>query len=210
MMKNMKTLVLATVVAVAITACGSDDGADGSSDDAAEALIEQIVEQAGDGDVDIDTDDGQITLTDEDGSVEISTDDDEMTMTVDGDEGGFSATLGGDLPADFPFPLPDKFEVGSSMEIQDEAGISYSAVINVAPEEYDAVKAMYESWLESEGFTVDAFEVENADGTKGVFISGERDDVDAFVSISVEEVANDDAGNLIYETAISLTWSPLG
>ena len=131
-------------------------------------------------------------------------------MTVEGDEGGFSASLGGDLPADFPFPLPDEFEVGSSMEIEDDAGTSYSAVINVAAEEYDAVKAMYEAWLESEGFTVEAFEVENADDTKGVFISGERDDVDAFVSISLEEVANDDAGNLIYETAISLTWGPRG
>lgn len=210
MMKNMKTLVWLAAVVLAVTACGSDDGAAGSSDDAAEALVEQILEQAGDGDINIDTDDGGITLTDEDGSVEISTDDDEMTMTVDGDEGGFSATLGGDLPADFPFPLPDNFEVGSSMQIDDEPGTTYSAVINVAPEEYDSVKAMYESWLESEGFTLDAFEMEGDDGTKGVFIDGERDDVDAFISISLEEVANDDAGNLIYETAISLTWAPLG
>lgn len=206
-MNKMKTLVWLAAAVLAITACGSDDG---SSDDAAEALAEQIIEQAGGGDVDIDTDDGEITLTDEDGSVEISTDDDEMTMTVEGDEGDFAASLGGDLPAEFPFPLPDEFGVGSSMQIEDEAGTSYSAVINVAAEEYEAVKALYESWLESEGFTVDAFEVENADDTKGVFISGERDDVDAFVSISLEEVANDDAGNLFYETAISLTWGPRG
>lgn len=209
MMKNMKTLVLAVAVVVAVTACGSDDGSDGSSDDAAEALIEQIIEQAGDGDVDIDTDDGQITLTDEDGSFEISTDDDELSMTVDGDEGGFSATLGGDLPADFPFPLPDEFEVGSSMEIEDEAGTSYSAAIHVSAEEYDAVKAMYESWLESEGFTLDAFEMESDDGTKAVFITGDRDDVETFVTISLEEVANDDAGNLFYKTTISLTWAPV-
>ncbi len=209
-MKKMKKLVVLVAVVLAMTACGSDDGADDISNDAAGALVEQMVEQAGGGDVSIDTNDGDITLTGEDGSVEISTDDDEMSMTVNGDEGGFAATLGGDLPAGFPFPLPDKFTVGSSMEIDDEAGTSYSAVINVAAEEYGSMKAMYQSWLEGEGFTVDAFEVENADDTKGVFISGERDDVEAFVSISVEEVANDDAGNLTYETAISLTWSPVG
>ena len=208
-MKKTKTLVLLMSVVFVVAACGSDDG--GNADDAAEALAEQLIEQAGGGDdVNIDTDEGQITLTDEDGSVEISTDDDEMTMTVEGDDGGLSATLGGELPADFPFPLPDEFEVGSSMQFEDEAGTSYSAVINVAPEEYDSVKAMYQAWLEGEGFTVDAFEVENADDTKGVFIGGERDDADAFISISIEEVANDDAGNLIYETAISLTWAPLG
>ena len=53
------------------------------------------------------------------------------------------------------------------MQLDDDAGTMYSAVINVAAEEYDTVKAMYESWLESEGFTVDAFEVENADDTDG-------------------------------------------
>jgi len=206
MMKNVKTLVLAAAMVVAITACGSNAG----SDDAIDEQLEQIIEQAGGGDVDVDTEDGEITLTDEDGSVEISTDDDEMTMKVEGDEGGFAATLGGDLPDDFPFPLPDEYEVGSSMQIDDEAGTFYSAVIKVAPEEYDTVKAMYESWLEGEGFTVDAFEVENADGTNGVFINGVRDNIDVMVSISVEEVANDDAGNLIYETTISLTWGPRG
>lgn len=202
----MKKFVWLIAVVLAVTACGSDDG----SDDAAEALAEQIIEQAGGGDVAIDTDNSEITLTDEDGAVEISSDDDELTMTVEGDDGGFSTSLGGDLPADFPFPLPDEFEVGSSMQIEDEAGTAYFAVINVAPEEYDSVTAMYESWLEGEGFMVEAFEVENADDTRGVFINGERDGIDAFVSISLEEVANDDAGNLIYETVISLTWGPRG
>lgn len=187
MLKKTRTLAVMAAVILTMTACGSG----GDSDDAADALAEEIVERAGGGDV------------------EINTDDDEFTMEVENDEGGFAATLGGDLPADFPFPLPDEFEVRSSMQIDDEAGTSYNAVISVDAEEYDSVKAMYESWLEGEGFAVDAFEVENADGTKGVFISGERDDVDAFVSISVEEVANDDAGNLFYETAISLTWTPI-
>lgn len=209
-MKKMQKLVVLMAVVLAATACGSDGGADSPSDDAAGAIAEQIVEQASGGDIAVDTNDGEITLSNEDGSVAINTDNDEMNMTVDGADGGFSATLGGDLPADFPFPLPDEFEVRSSMEVAEEAGTSYSAVISVAPEEYDTVKAMYQSWLEDEGFTLDAFDVENADGTKGVFISGERDDVDAFVNISVEEVANDDAGNLIYETAISLTWGPRG
>jgi len=210
MMKKMKTLVLLIAVVLAMTACGSDDGADGGSDDAAAAVAEQMVEQAGGGDVNINTDDGEMTLSNEDGSVEISTDNDEMAMTVGGEQGGFAATLGGDLPADFPFPLPDEFEVGSTMQFDDEAGTSYSAVINVGAEEYDSVTAMYESWLEGEGFAVDAFEVENPDGTKGVFMNGGRDDVDALVSISLEEVANDDAGNLTYETTISLTWAPAG
>lgn len=210
MSKANTTIVVLSAAILTFTACGSTGGSDDAAEAVAEQVVDEILEEAADGEIAVNTDDGDITLTDEDGSVVMETDDDEMTMTVENDEGGFEATLGGELPDGFPFPLPSEFEVRSSMEIDDADGTSFSAVIVVAAEEYDSVKAMYQTWLEGEGFEVDAFEVDNADGTSGVFLNGIRSDVDAFISISVEEVANDDAGNLTYETAISLTWTPNG
>ncbi|RLE16897.1 MAG: hypothetical protein DRJ28_00550 [Actinobacteria bacterium] len=181
-MKKLALMITATLI---VASCGG-------SDDAADALVEQIIEQ-----------------TDVEG-IDLSTGDDgELTLTIEDDEGTAQASFGGDLPADFPFPLPDVYEVGTSMQFDEESGTSYTAVIEVAGDAYDSMKEKYESWLEDEGFTVDTLEMQSNEGN-AAFITGEREDVQASVSMSVEEVANDDAGNLTYATFVTLAWMPIG
>lgn len=199
----MKRVASITAIILALTACGG-----GSND--ADAIAEQIIEQAGAEGVDISTDDdGNINLTIEDEGIDISTDDEGMNLTIEGEDGTGQASLGGDLPADFPLPLPDNYEVGTSMQLEDEAGTSYTTVIQISGEEFDSTQAMYESWLEDEGFTVDTLEMQSSD-TRGAVITGERDDVSAYLNMTLEVIANDDAGNLTYASVITMAWTPNG
>lgn len=183
----MKTKRLALIIAAThiVAACGG-------TDDSADALISRIVEQAGGEGADMST-----------------SDDGEFTLTIEDEGGTAQATLGGDLPSDFPFPLPDEYEVGTSVQFEDEGGTSYTAVIQVSGDAFDATKEMYESWLEDEGFTVDTMEIQGTEG-KGAVITGDRDDAHAYIEMSYRDVANDDGGNLIYATFITLTWTPRG
>ncbi len=206
MLRKVVAFVLMGGLILAGAACSPGDVAEDAAADLAEAVVEQAV--GGDGDVEVDVDDEEVVVTDEDGTVTMSADDDELSMTFEGEDGNVTASLGDDLPADFPLPLPDRYEVRSSMQLDDEAGSSYSVVVAADADQYEPIKAMYEAWLDDEGFTVEVFEMENSDGTKGAFVSGMRDDVEAFISISQEEVSNDAAGNLVYETVASLTWGP--
>lgn len=187
----MRKIVIAVTLVLVAAACG------GSEDDLGgieEEIIEQILDEASNQDVEVDFD------SDDDGG---------LTVTIDDDEGDGQVTLGGGLPDDFPFPLPDEYEVGSSMEFEQDGGKTYSAVIHTGPEEFDDLAAMYESWLEDEGFEVNKTDLQG-DGTKVVFLNAERDDARADISLSLDEVANDDEGNLIYATNISMTWTPQG
>lgn len=186
----MKEAALAVVLVVVVAACGGSDDELGGIE---EQIVENIIEQASEEGVDLD----------------IDSDDDSMTVTFDDEDGEGAVTFGGGLPDDFPFPLPDEYEVGTSMEFEQDAGTQYSAVVHTAPEDFDDLAVMYESWMEDEGFEVDKNTIEG-DGTKVIFLNGVRDDVGVAISMSLNEVANDDDGNLIYETAISLSWTPTG
>jgi hypothetical protein len=133
--------------------------------------------------------------------------DDSITMGLEGDDGSGEVSLGGELPDDFPFPVPDTYEVGSSSEFTDATGTMFIAVLHAPEEDFDAVKTLYEDFLNEEGFEVAKTDMSSDEG-KFVFLVGERSDVQASISMSTEEVANDAAGNLIYETNVSLTWTP--
>ena len=183
----MKTFLIATMLLLVVACGGSDDELTGIEQD----VVEQIVEQASDQDVDVSID------SEEDGG---------FTMNIDDEDGTGQVSLGGGLPDDFPFPLPAAYEVGTSMELEQDGGKFYSAVIHTGPEEFDDLAAMYEGWLEDEGFEISKSEIQG-DGTSVIFLRGQRDDVGADISMSLDDVANDDAGNLIYQTNISLTWS---
>jgi len=136
-------------------------------------------------------------------------DDDGTTLTFgDGEESG-EVAFGGDLPDDFPFPVPVNFQVGSSFKFDDANGTSFSAVLNTPEADFDAVLTLYETFLNAEGFDVEKTDVSSGD-TKFVFLSGERSDARADFTMSTAEVANDAAGNLTFETLVSMTWTPIG
>ena len=80
-------------------------------------------------------------------------------------------------------------------------------MIHTGPDEFDALASMYESWLNDQGFEVSKTELVS-DDKKVIFLMGQREDAAADISLALDDVANDDAGNLIYETNISMTWAP--
>ncbi|VAV97550.1 hypothetical protein MNBD_ACTINO01-1759 [hydrothermal vent metagenome] len=176
----MKKLALIVTLSLVVAACGG-------TDDAANSIAEKIVEQASGNSVDISTDDGG------------------LTMSVEGEDGTETVSFNEDLPEGFPFPVPDTYELGGAFTYESDAGTSYSVVIQVSADEFDALKEMYQSWMDSEGFTVDTTEM-GSGNEKFALISGERDDVSAGVSMSLEAVSNDDAGNVTYATMITLSW----
>ena len=167
-------------MSLVIAACGG-------ADNAANSIAEKVVEQASGNNVDISSDDGG------------------LTMSVEGEDGTQTASFNEALPDGFPFPVPDTYEVGGAFSYDSDAGTSYAVVINVSADEFDAMSEMYQSWMENEGFTVDVTKMGD-DMSKLVLLEGERDDVSAGASMSLEAVSNDDAGNVTYATVITLSW----
>jgi len=136
-------------------------------------------------------------------------DDGGVSVTFDaGDESG-EVAFGGELPDDFPFPVPDDYEVGSSFQFDDASGTTFNTVLNAPEANFDAVATLYEDFLNAEGFAVEKSDF-SSDGARLVFMSGERSDAQVVITMSTEEVANDAAGNLTFETVVSLTWTPIG
>ena len=93
---------------------------------ASEQLTEQIIEQQeGVSDVDIDTDSGEVSIETDEGTI----------------------SIGGDIPADFPFPFPDGYTVGSSF-ISDQGG----NVVAIYPyERFDELRTYTDQWTQSQG-----------------------------------------------------------
>lgn len=131
------------------------------------------------------------------------------TMTLDNGEESVEVGLGGDLPADFPFALPDVYEVGTSAQLEDASGKMFTAVLHAPIEDFDMIVAFYEDFLSSKGFEMTK-NVMSSGTDQIVVLNGQRDDAVADIWMSTEEIANDDDGNLVDETNVSLTWSPQG
>ena len=186
----MRTIILALVLMLLTAACG---GADDELGGIEEQIVENIVEQAADEGVDLDIN------TDDDGS---------MTVTFDDEDGEGSATFGGDLPDDFPFVLPAVYEVFTSSHFETDGGTMYSAVIQAPPEDFDDLAAMYQEWLTDEGFEVTTTDMQN-DQINMLLIFGERDDVEANVSVSLSDEPNAD-GSVTSKTNVTMTWTPAG
>ncbi len=134
---------------------------------------------------------------------------DETTLTFDDGEISGEVAFGGELPDDFPFPVPANYEVGSSFQYDDASGTTFTAVLNTPEADFDTVANLYEDFLNAEGFDVEKSDF-STDGAKFVLITGERSNASVGINMSTEEVANDAAGNLTFETLVSLTWVPLG
>jgi len=186
----MRRTTLMIAMALLVAACGGPS----VSDEVAEKVAENLIEDATGGQVDIET-----------------SEEGEIRFTVEDDEGAAVQVGAGSLPDDFPFPLPDEYTVGMNVRKDGSAGTEFLAVIQVPGEDIDAMAEMYASWLDSQGFEmVDRYEVQVPDGAKLVFMAAQRpsDDVIANVDLSLEEIANDDAGNPVYATVISLSWMP--
>ncbi|MCP5025850.1 MAG: hypothetical protein GY929_06155 [Actinomycetia bacterium] len=146
-----RALALSAPVLLAATACGGGD-------DAVEGLIEEVIESGGEVDVDLDAEDGSITITgegedgdqtmtidiDEDGgTINVEGEDGDQTMTVDSDEDGTvtvetdegTAIMADEVPAGFPddvFPVPANTTDVYGMEVSSGDGQSFNLSFRVA------------------------------------------------------------------------------
>ena len=144
-----------------------------------------------------------------DDAVDEAVDDDGDDIIASDGESTLGGDLGGDLPEDFPFPRPDTYEVGSQFWFEDESGVTYTAVLHAPADDFDAIAELYQAYLDGEGFEVTTTEF-GTESDRMVWLGGERDDVRADVTMSIEEIGNDADGNLTLETNISLGWIPTG
>jgi hypothetical protein len=185
-----KLLVLVMVSAVVLAACGGDS--EGFEEQIADQILEDVANDEGFGDVEVDVGDEGVS------------------MTIVDDEGQGEIVLGGgDLPDGFPFPVPDDYEVMTSASFEDSSGTTYVVSMRAPEGDFDQIAALYESFLEAEGFEVDKTSMQGEGDQRFVFMSGQRADAYADVSISVEEVANE-GDTLFYDTLVSLSWTPVG
>ena len=107
-----RTAIIFIAAALVLTACQS----------ASEKLTEQILEEAvGGGDVDINTDTGEIKIVTDEGSISIG---------------------GGDLPDDLAVPLPDGYSVTSVFSSPDGSAVS----VSYAPDRWDELVSFFDDW----------------------------------------------------------------
>lgn len=131
-------LVLAAAAPLTLAACS----ADAVSDQAAE----RIAEASGGGEVDIDSSDGRIEISNEDGS--------------------YTAEAGGELPADWPadIPMPADYTIETVTTLGSDAGTTTSVILRTAglPDTvFASLEPDFESWTQESrtvsGVGADAF-----------------------------------------------------
>lgn len=113
----MKQLAVIAIMAVIVAGCSS------ASDELSEQIVESV---SGVDNLDIDEESGEVSFETEEGSFSFG---------------------GGEVPADFPFPFPDGYQVTSSL-ISDTA----SNVVVVYPKErFEELQAYVDEWTVSQG-----------------------------------------------------------
>jgi len=160
----MRRMIMAVAaLAVVAGACGA----------ATEEIAEQLAEQGGITDVEID--------------------DDQVSFNVETDEGEVSAVIGGgDVPADFPAPVPDGGNVTFSAS-QSGSDNSSMLALEYPEDQFDSLVSTYENWLADEGFEVQRTETTSED-VRSVLLFGTRSGTpsNAFINI-----AEDGSGNAL-------------
>jgi hypothetical protein len=128
-----KWLVVLTALSVmAVGACSPEN------------LAERIIEQGGGVD--------NVEIDENSGSVKIE---------VQDDEGDSSAVIGGgEIPSDFPVPVPDG---GTVMAVVTQGGDN-SISMTFPQSEFDSLKSFYDSYATSAGEVVNKFETSNPPG----------------------------------------------
>lgn len=116
-------------------------------------------------------------------NVEIDEDTGEVKIEVEGEDGGSLSVGGGDVPDDFPIPIPDGGEIRSVFETEDEANVQAS----YGSGDFDAIKTFYEDWSASAGDEVQGtFETSDPPSYSVTVIDGDRS-----YSIGVAQVGDE-------------------
>ncbi len=137
--------ILATVLALALAACGGV--AETVADKAAEQVAEQAAEAAT-GDLDVETDDEQVSISGTDAET--------------GQE--VKANLGGtDVPDGFPMPIVSGAEVVDVTSVAIGENTNYEIVLRIDPGELNDILDFYEGWMQDQGMEI----IRTEDGVLG-------------------------------------------
>lgn len=146
-----------------------------SSEDIAEKVAEEAVEQqleadGQNGDVDIDIDDGNVTIQGEDGEIQFDVDE-ENGLTVVSTPDGQTIVGSGELPDDFPadVPVPDGLTVLSGTMMDSPDGQVFIVNGSVGGD-FSSATESYAAALEAAGFEQQSM-TESTDGTFFAFVS---------------------------------------
>lgn len=149
---------LATAIAVLALMIGACSG---------ESVAERIIEsQEGVGDVEIDESDGQVRIE------------------VEDEEGDASAVIGGgEIPDDFPIPVPGGGEVQAVFEQGEESSVQ----LLFDSSDFDSLKQFYMDWSQDAGDEVsNTFETSNPPSFGVTVVKGE-----ASYTVSISQVGED-------------------
>jgi len=128
-MSKIRLFVVLVVLATAAAGCAR------AVEDALEGAVErQLEEESGSGNVNVDLneDDGSVSIETDEGSIEIG---------------------GAEIPNDFPLPLPEDYEVVSVVTQTGEAAGTL-VTLGFDPVDFDVVAAMYEDFFNDQGWEV--------------------------------------------------------
>lgn len=123
----------------------------------------------------------------------VDVEDDSVSFDVETDDGSASVDIGtGDLPDDFPIPIPSGGVVSFSMVAE---GTESGALVGLTyPEDrFDELVATWEAWLDAEGFEKAKTESGSGD-SRAVILAGNRDSGSP-TGVGISVIA-DGAGNV--------------
>lgn len=163
-----------------------------SGEDAAESILENALENESGEDVDIDFDDGNISIeTDEgtfkmnadgEGGFEIEGSGDDGEFSISGDDGQIefetedgsgTITTGGDVPDGFPeIPLPEGMTVVVSQQSDMPDGVAYVLALT-APGDFSAYVDELVAYFDASGYTQQSLTT-TPDGAFFAYVSDER------------------------------------
>jgi hypothetical protein len=163
-----KARLLIVLVVLALVAVGCAKAAENTIEGAIEKQLEE--ENGGNANVDINEDDGSVSIETDEGSMQIG---------------------GGEIPSDFPLPVPDGAEVVSVISTSGETdGAQVSMTFD--PDDFDNVATLYDEFFNEQDWEVSRTN-SDSDGIKIVLISGSNDQLTASVIIGYtdgEEIAS--------------------
>jgi hypothetical protein len=149
-----------------------------------EEAIEKAIEKESGQDVEIDLDEGEITIQGDDGEVNISSDDE--TVEIQSDEGEATFGTGAELPEDFPAEIPvyNNMDITTSMSGTNDGKTSYTVTAMSA----DSVDDIYD-WYESQlsGWEITAQFSMDTDNGQTASITAESADYEMSLMIAEDE-----------------------
>ncbi|MGZ5384296.1 MAG: hypothetical protein ACXW15_07285 [Acidimicrobiia bacterium] len=154
-----KARLMIVLAVLALIAVGCAKTAEQTLENQVENQLEE--ESGGDANVDINEDDGSVSIETDEGSMQIG---------------------GGEIPSDFPLPVPDHAAVLSVVSTSGEnAGAQVS--MSFDPGDFDDVAAMYDDFFNDQDWEVSRTN-SDSDGSKVVIISGSNDELTTSVIVA--------------------------